>query len=192
MRDSAGRFIKGSSPANKLPDITLACIGCGGEFLKDKKNPATRHCSHACWAKTARGVPKSEATKRKMSENNARYWLGKHQSPQQIEATRIRLAKWQSGPNHWNWKGGITPVLKSLRFTAEYKAWRKAVYERDGYTCQDCGQSGGKLNADHIVPFAKIVREKNWDLLRDIANGRTLCEPCHKLTPTYGVKAGAF
>jgi len=63
-----------------------------------------------------------------------------------------------------------------IRNTTEYKKWRKAIYERDNYTCQICGQKGGKLNAHHIKPFAKF---KN--LRTELNNGITLCENCHKL-----------
>lgn len=62
------------------------------------------------------------------------------------------------------------------RRSAEYKAWRKAVYERDNYTCQYCGERGCKLNAHHIKSYAHY-----HDLRVDIGNGITLCVPCHKL-----------
>lgn len=62
-----------------------------------------------------------------------------------------------------------------FRRTPEYIKWRKAVYERDDYTCQICGKRGGTLNAHHIKHFAK-----NKDLRTDINNGITLCEDCHK------------
>lgn len=57
----------------------------------------------------------------------------------------------------------------------EYSKWRKAVYERDNYTCQECGKRGGELNAHHIKPYAKYPK-----LIYDVDNGITLCEKCHK------------
>lgn len=102
-----------------------------------------------------------------------------------------------SGKRNPRWKGGITSLYHAIRTSFEYKLWRADVFERDKYTCQDCGERGGILNADHIKPFAIIIKEnniKNFDEalkceeLWDIDNGHTLCVPCHKKTETYGYK----
>ena len=72
------------------------------------------------------------------------------------------------------WEGGINGENDTLRHRREYRDWRTAVYERDNYTCQCCGQRGGRLNAHHINQFA------NYPELRyDINNGITLCTKCH-------------
>ena len=57
-----------------------------------------------------------------------------------------------------------------------YKEWRLAVYERDNYTCQCCGDDrGGNLNAHHLDGY-EWCKEKR----ADPNNGVTLCESCHK------------
>lgn len=56
----------------------------------------------------------------------------------------------------------------------EYKQWRKAVFERDGYTCQSCLVRGGVLHAHHIKEWAK-----HPELRYEASNGQTLCKACH-------------
>lgn len=70
---------------------------------------------------------------------------------------------------------------------AEYRNWRRQVFERDDYTCQFCEERGGKLNADHIKPYSLFP-----ELRYDIENGRTLCVECHKKTDTYMVKSRVY
>jgi hypothetical protein len=61
----------------------------------------------------------------------------------------------------------------SQRNMPEYIEWRKQVFERDGYKCQECG-AGGKLAAHHIKPWSSYP-----DLRFDVDNGKTLCSECH-------------
>lgn len=89
------------------------------------------------------------------------------------------------GDKNPNWKGGVTKDAEKIRKSIEYKKWRTEVFKRDGYACTMCGESkSGKLNADHIKPFAYFP-----ELRFEIDNGRTLCIDCHKQTDTYLGKA---
>lgn len=84
---------------------------------------------------------------------------------------------------HPCWKGGITKVNELIRKSVEYKLWREAVFKRDNFTCVWCGEKesvSGKLEADHIKPFALFPA-----LRLAIDNGRTLFRECHKKTDTY-------
>lgn len=188
MRNDKGQFVKGITPHNKKPDIFRECANCKNSFLVNRKNPSTKCCSKECGWELLRGVPKAAEHVQKMRDNNARYWLGKKQSREHVQKATKGLADYQSGKKHWNWQGGITPELKKLRHTAEYRSWRTAVFQRDDYTCVLCGTRGGQLNADHIKPFARLVVKKEYDKITDIDNGRTLCEQCHRRTSTYGPK----
>ena len=101
--------------------------------------------------------------------------------------------------NHWNWKGGLTPLHKTIRYSLKYIEWRKSVFEKDNFMCVFCFIRSKKehrvnLNADHIKPFALILKENNikniveavmCTELWDINNGRTLCVNCHRKTKTY-------
>ena len=121
------------------------------------------------------GKKLSDETKKKLSESHK----GKKQSPETIAK---RMAN-TSGENHWNWKGGISGENNRVRRSIKYSEWRTLVFERDNYTCVFCGQVGGKLNADHIKPFADYP-----ELRLDIDNGRTVCVPCHR---KYGKNWGS-
>lgn len=86
-----------------------------------------------------------------------------------------------SGEKNPAWKGGVTPLRWGERLTWKYEKWREAVLKRDKRICQLCGQKGGFLCVDHIKPWAQFP-----ELRFSMENGRTLCIPCHRKTPTYG------
>ena len=105
------------------------------------------------------GHPTSDETKQKIretkiGEKNPNF--GKHPS----NDTREKLREARRGEKHPNWKGGITPIRKTIRRLLECNTWRLAVFERDLYTCRECGQHGVYLHAHHIIPFSKII-ERN-------------------------------
>ena len=81
-----------------------------------------------------------------------------------------------TGPLNPRWNPELTDEEREdKRDTTENIRWRKAVYERDDYTCHHCGDRGSRLNAHHIVPYCK-----KKELRLDEGNGVTLCTDCHK------------
>ena len=62
---------------------------------------------------------------------------------------------------------------KHNRNSDSYKQWRKAVYKRDCYVCQNCGTKKD-LQAHHIKPWQRYP-----DLRYEVENGITLCRKCH-------------
>jgi hypothetical protein len=123
-----------------------------------------------------KGKKASLETRLKMSKNRK----GKKKSPRS-EIYRKHISESKMGEkNNW-WRGGLTPINKAIRKSFEYKKWRKAVFERDNYTCIWCGQRGGEIQADHIKPFSLFP-----ELRFVVANGRTLCRFCHLKTDTWG------
>lgn len=114
----------------------------------------------------------SEAAKRRASNR-----IGKRhtaETRQKISAiTRERTAR---GEQHYAYSHGQHQRNLEDRRSVEYQHWRDAVYARDGYTCQHCGDSrGGNLQAHHIQPYAEFP-----ELRYDVANGLTLCRDCHE------------
>lgn len=81
-----------------------------------------------------------------------------------------------SGKNNPNYNFDITDEERLIkRQYPEYKQWRTSIFERDNYTCQECNQYGGNLNAHHIESYSN-----NPDLRISLDNGITLCKDCHK------------
>lgn len=85
---------------------------------------------------------------------------------------------------HTPWNIGMSGgrKLKDVPITPEDKLERqkfqntiqREVLKRDNYTCQLCGERGGKLQVDHIQSWAEYV-----ELRFNINNCRTVCMSCH-------------
>jgi 5-methylcytosine-specific restriction endonuclease McrA len=137
------------------------------------------------------GSKRTEEHKRLKSIQSKELGYGKWMKGKKMPIeTRQKISKTNISKREQShlWKGGITPINKTIRTSIEYKLWRESVFKRDDYTCVWCGSRNGNgktiiLNADHIKPFADYP-----ELRFAIDNGRTLCVPCHKTTDTYAGK----
>ncbi len=85
----------------------------------------------------------------------------------------------RSGENHPLWIKDRTEVVEKrrLRSSVEWKQWRNKVFERDDFTCQDCGKHGCFLEPHHIIPI-RVSKERIFD----VSNGIALCRSCHMKT----------
>jgi len=160
------------------------CLNCGSIFVNWNNKT---FCSMTCNAKWKRGRPLSAQHKRALSMAKAGKLIPHLRTVEVRIKISISLAgkpqPWNRGKNHPNYKDGGRAAWARQKDMgrAEYKRWRRAVFERDDYTCQICGERGGRLCADHIMPYG------DFPLLRyELSNGRTLCQDCHRRTKTYG------
>lgn len=133
---------------------------------------------------------KKQLKKMIISHKGKKPALGKHWKLS--KTTKIKMSKARKkrrGENSPCWKGGITPLVSQIRHCFKYRQWRSDIFTRDNFTCQICGIKGGRLEAHHIKPFCKIIKEYQIKILEEalvceglwnINNGRTFCKKCHK------------
>lgn len=167
------------SKINTTKLLPKECITCSVLFYKNEHTtfaqwPDRKFCSAKC------ALQKSQ--KDRIGKKLSKEWREK------LSNSHIGQKAWNKGTPYEavkgeknpNWKGGVSEKNRSKREnhmnTLEYKAWRRAVFERDDYTCQNCKSRGGKINADHIQPYSLYP-----ELRLAIENGRTLCVECHNL-----------
>jgi len=93
------------------------------------------------------------------------------------------IAEAMKGEGNHQWKGGVSKLNHRLRTNIRFKKWREEVFERDDWTCQDCGERGCELHPHHILPLAE-----HPEFAYDIDNGITLCVPCHRKIHGYKSK----
>lgn len=181
---------------NKKPLKYKNCVYCGYQFpyrdtLVSRSHGKVRrrdsiHCSWKCMILWRNKIylPSLPGRSEMLSKRATKTFKGKKLSLEKREKLRER----NLGEKSHFWKGGVSKENEKVRSSLNTRLWRKAVFERDNYTCQECGDRGRKghpviLNADHIKPFAYFP-----ELRFDISNGRTLCLNCHKKTDTWGSK----
>lgn len=56
---------------------------------------------------------------------------------------------------------------------AEWRVVRSRIFKRDDYTCGYCGERGGRLECDHIIPVSRGGSH-------DDNNLRTACFKCNR------------
>lgn len=186
----------------KLKSYLIICPTCSkSRFVAYSQdwNIRTGKCGMQCISCKLKSTPNSGWFKK--GRKGYCYWTGKKRSKETVEKHRVwmvtncpmrgkktsdpakykmRLAKLgKYGALASRWEGGKTQGQK-VRMLAPYKQWHKDVLKRDDYTCQMCFIRGGKLEVDHIKSFSGYP-----ELRLELSNGRTLCKPCHKKTPTY-------
>jgi len=149
--------------------VEKKCLTCGKEYsikLSRELRSKSKYCCLDCYNIAKKGKPtwisKNACKGKRMNTGKTIFKIND-----------IRLM----GEANSSWKGGITPEITKIRTSIEMDKWKQEVYKKNGYTCQMCGQVGGKLVAHHIYPF------RDYPNLRlNLTNGITLCKKCHSPT----------
>ena len=168
MRNEKGQFVKGDKTG--VEALTKWRLNGGKNYgiLGKKHSEETKlkmSLSHKGMKHPLFGKKHTLETRIKMKLNH-KGMLGRKQSEEMKNKVR--------GENHYNWTGGSGTLRHQAMSKTEYKLWRAEVFERDNYTCYECGEKGVYLHADHIKDWAKYP-----ELRYKINNGRTLCNYCH-------------
>lgn len=186
-----------------IVNIRKNCLYCNKEFIPSRNTQ--KYCSHSCCsrANSQIGLKLKEkqcerCNKLYMPTSNTQTWCNEcltkiceycgkpyrlrsktHINRSHYCSVECRQNDWKIkmiGENSPNYKGGICKERHLAMSRQDYKDWRKAVFERDNYTCQVCGSKvSNTLNAHHIKPY------KDYPKLRlDVNNGITVCKKCHR------------
>lgn len=157
--------------------LTIICEICNKSFKPESKGKEKRNkrfCSQKCYWKYLKG---------KSSNSNTKFKKGL------IPWNKGKRFPQVAGSNNKRWKGGITILSRQIRGLPEYKQWIESVFQRDDWTCQECGKRGGGKHAHHIKFFTLILKENQIKIIQeaidckelwDISNGQTLCLACHR------------
>jgi len=165
--------------------VKFICATCNNEWLDyPSRVGIKKYCSKKCYSVNLKKTCKERSKGNNwgsLRKLNSEY--RKKMSLIMKGKRRPNIGKSKKGKLNPNWKGGTSPKNKLIRRSAKFFQWRKAVFDRDNYTCQICKIKGGELHPDHIKQFAYYP-----NLRFELSNGRTLCKGCHMKTDTWGFK----
>lgn len=162
--------------------VTRDCAACGKDVTRSpSRMPEGRvFCDKQCMAD---GYDKKVTTTCAYCGEDVKKARSVYESNEKNYCGNPCMYAHQVGENAPNWRGGCD------KFTAtpEGREWRETVFQRDDYTCQDCGKHSCRLNAHHIEGRAKAPEKA-----ADPDNGETLCLPCHAKAHFEAGEMGAY
>ena len=152
-------------------NIKVKCNYCGGEFLTTNyyiKIGWGKFCSNKCSYDSRRisiqVLKNCENCGNEFyarSSYNGKPW-GRFCSKKCANSGRFNPLYNKRGDLSPMWRGGKTPIIRHVRTIYKYRQWRDDVFNRDNFTCQECGQWGGQLEAHHRdQSFASIFHKYN-------------------------------
>ena len=192
------------------------CACCGLQFYPTRTG--RKYCSRKCFytspetrrltserlKKNPRKPPQSRpwdgGRRPSMTGDKHPMWGKNHSLDSRLKIKKARAAQGRMnvGPENHFWMGGVSRLKHRIYHSFKYKSWRTQIFVRDRGVCVLCGVKDREAEVDHVIPFSTLLRRHSikdvesaiaCDPLWDLSNGRVLCLPCHKVTPTYGRKA---
>lgn len=149
----------------------LKCASCGCEFIGSDARSRCDECSPKEWKSRKFGKMDVRC---KVCGTQFTPHAGYREKTCSKACENVDKSTRQQGARSHLWQGGKTAQVVIERSSARYGVWRRAVFERDDYSCQICFVRGGKLCAHH---------RKRWathpELRYDVDNGIALCWACH-------------
>jgi hypothetical protein len=168
----------------------ILCANCNKErYIWNYQINKAKYCSTKC-ASIGRWNNPTKKMLNSLINNQmimAKKRIGmKHTKVSKDKMSLNRIGKC-TGIDNCNWKGGITPYKQKIYHSNMYNKWRKAVFERDDFTCRSCGYRCGdgfniNLEVHHRIPTNKLINTKFEKYIFNLDNGITLCRKCHNKT----------
>ena len=178
-----GKFKKGHTPWNKGTKGAQVAWNKGkpwSEEFKIKSSESRKGKINI----NARGIKRTEEQRKRISDGHIgqEAWnkgligesKGRPKGMNHTKETKKKISEALKGKRPWNYVTGKSKTDRRKYGTMLFNEWRMAVYERDKFVCQMCGEKGKRLNCHHIKPFVSYPK-----LRFDVDNGVTLCEDCH-------------
>lgn len=182
-KNNIGKFMSGENNHN-YKRKEFICDTCSKKFLdKESARKGNRaFCSRECFMEANKNREKKAliTVKCDTCQKDITIWKSRTKYTKNNycskECANKGFSKLYRGKNSPCYNHNLSDEERvNARHTPEYNDWRIAVYTRDNYTCQCCGDySGGNLVAHHYSNYAQ--HEK---LRYDVDNGATVCEKCH-------------
>ena len=213
IKRGEGKYCSRSCCAkSRKKKINVNCSTCNKDFYvipSRMKNREKIYCSRSCLYKSYIGKKLNYYSSRSLGKKRSQ----ESKIKQSLVAKQRGIGKWMKGrPKYKNaysfpkgekhpfWKGGVTSLYNVIKSIPQYKKWRKDVFRRDKWICQECKYKIRNIEAHHKISFKLLFEnflkqysqfspiEDKETLVRlsftyepfwDVNNGITLCKECH-------------
>lgn len=161
--------------------VNLNCQYCEKKFEVQEWNKNAKYCSMSCKGKDdSAEILNLECSFCKKEFERKDFKVYRNKSGNSF-CSKSCANEFNRGSNHYEWKEHLHD--KNLKLAL--KQWAVKIKERDGYTCQLCGETDRTILEAHHMKH----RSKFPELQFDFNNGITLCLDCHALQHLNDEKA---